>query len=88
MSGMSTHSSPIRAEDGLRAGRDHLIRYGGEFPDFLVERAEGSWLETGVPGASSSRTMAWRSRSWAAALDPATAGSMAHESIDMSDRAC
>ena len=47
MSGMSTHTSPTtRAEDGLRAGRDHLIRYAGEFPDFLVERAEGSWLET------------------------------------------
>ena len=24
----------------------HLIRYGGEFPDFLVEEAEGSWLTT------------------------------------------
>ncbi len=47
MSGMSTHTSPTtRAEDGLRAGRDHLIRYAGEFPDFLVERAEGSWLTT------------------------------------------
>ena len=46
MSGMSTHTSPTRAEAGLRAGRDHLIRYAGEFPDFLVERADGSWLET------------------------------------------
>jgi 2,2-dialkylglycine decarboxylase (pyruvate) len=25
---------------------DQLIRYGGEFPDFLVERAEGAWLTT------------------------------------------
>jgi 2,2-dialkylglycine decarboxylase (pyruvate) len=25
---------------------DHLIRYGGEFADFLVERAEGAWLVT------------------------------------------
>ena len=47
MSAMSTDtSSTTRAEDTLRAGRDHLIRYGGEFPDFLVERAEGSWLTT------------------------------------------
>ena len=23
-----------------------LIRYGGEFPDFLVERADGAWLTT------------------------------------------
>ena len=29
-----------------RAGRDLLIRYGGTFPDFLVESAEGSWLTT------------------------------------------
>ena len=28
------------------AGRDLLIRYGGTFPDFLVESAEGSWLTT------------------------------------------
>jgi 2,2-dialkylglycine decarboxylase (pyruvate) len=25
---------------------DHLIRYGGEFADLLVERADGSWLTT------------------------------------------
>ena len=25
---------------------DQLIRYGGEFPDFLIERAQGAWLET------------------------------------------
>ncbi len=25
---------------------DHLIRYGGEFADLLIERAEGSWLTT------------------------------------------
>jgi 2,2-dialkylglycine decarboxylase (pyruvate) len=29
-----------------RAARDHLIRYGGEFAEPLVERAEGSWLTT------------------------------------------
>src|SRR5215210_8720112 len=47
MSDMTTHTSPTtRAEDTLRAGRDHLIRYAGEFPDFLVERSEGSWLTT------------------------------------------
>src|SRR6478609_5841699 len=27
-------------------GREHLIRYGGEFSDLLVERADGSWLTT------------------------------------------
>ena len=26
------------------ATTDQLIRYGGEFPDFLIERAAGSWL--------------------------------------------
>src|SRR5215212_10984247 len=25
---------------------DHLIRYGGEFSELLIERADGSWLET------------------------------------------
>ena len=32
--------------DEGRAGRDHLIRYGGEFSDLLVEHAAGSWLTT------------------------------------------
>ena len=40
---MTVHATPTDAgEDVRRAGRDHLIRYGGPFPDFLVERAEGS----------------------------------------------
>ena len=26
--------------------REHLIRYGGEFSDLLIERAAGSWLTT------------------------------------------
>ena len=34
------------AGDDARPGRDHLIRYGGEFSDLLIERAEGSWLTT------------------------------------------
>jgi 2,2-dialkylglycine decarboxylase (pyruvate) len=39
MSGMpATSSSPPVT--------DHLIRYGGEFADVLIERAEGSWLTT------------------------------------------
>ena len=25
---------------------DHLIRYGGEFAELLIERADGSWMET------------------------------------------
>lgn len=29
-----------------RVSTDHLIRYGGEFADLLVDRAEGSWLTT------------------------------------------
>ena len=29
-----------------RAGRDHLIRYGGEFSELLIEHAAGSWLTT------------------------------------------
>jgi 2,2-dialkylglycine decarboxylase (pyruvate) len=29
-----------------RPGRDHLIRYGGEFSDLLIEHAAGSWLTT------------------------------------------
>ena len=37
MSGMSV---------SVRARTDQLIRYGGEFADLLVERAQGSWLET------------------------------------------
>src|SRR6266550_4887146 len=32
--------------DEGRAGRDHLIRYGGEFSELLVEHAAGSWLTT------------------------------------------
>ena len=52
------------------------------------KRATSCTSETGVPGASSSRTIAWRSRSWAAALDPAMAESMSSQSIDMSDGAC
>ena len=35
-----------RRPDEGRAGRDHLIRYGGEFSDLLVEHAAGSWLTT------------------------------------------
>ena len=37
---------PPQAADDARAGRDHLIRYGGEFSDLLIERAAGSWLTT------------------------------------------
>lgn len=29
-----------------RVPTEHLIRYGGEFADLLIERAEGSWLTT------------------------------------------
>jgi 2,2-dialkylglycine decarboxylase (pyruvate) len=35
---MPSTSSPV--------GTDRLIRYGGEFADLLVERADGSWLTT------------------------------------------
>jgi 2,2-dialkylglycine decarboxylase (pyruvate) len=35
---MATTSSP--------PATDHLIRYGGEFSELLIERADGSWLET------------------------------------------
>jgi 2,2-dialkylglycine decarboxylase (pyruvate) len=38
MSNMATTSSP--------PATDHLIRYGGEFSELLIERADGSWLET------------------------------------------
>ena len=31
--------------------REHLIRYGGEFSDLLIERAAGSWLTTEDGGA-------------------------------------
>jgi 2,2-dialkylglycine decarboxylase (pyruvate) len=43
---------PLASASSRRARSDpdgharHLIRYGGEFPDFLVEQAEGSWLTT------------------------------------------
>ena len=47
MSAMTLHTKPTSAgEDVRRAGRDHLIRYGGPFPDFLIARADGSWLTT------------------------------------------
>ena len=38
-------------------------------------------LGDGAPGASSSRMMAWRKRSWAAALEAATAGSMSRRRV-------
>jgi len=38
MSGMASTSSPTST--------DQLIRYGGEFADLIVERADGSWLTT------------------------------------------
>lgn len=44
---MTAHATTKAAGETVRrAGRDHLIRYGGPFPDFLVSRAEGSWLTT------------------------------------------
>ena len=48
---MSTMNGPTTAPAAAppTAGtdaREHLIRYGGEFSDLLVERAAGSWLTT------------------------------------------
>jgi 2,2-dialkylglycine decarboxylase (pyruvate) len=51
MSAMNVRTTPPAADlqatgDGARAGRDHLIRYGSEFSDLLIEHAAGSWLTT------------------------------------------
>jgi 2,2-dialkylglycine decarboxylase (pyruvate) len=52
MSAMNVRTTPPAADlqaaggDSARAGRDHLIRYGGEFSDLLIEHAAGSWLTT------------------------------------------
>jgi 2,2-dialkylglycine decarboxylase (pyruvate) len=46
---MSTHvtkSGVAAAAPGTDQFARHLIRYGGDFPDLLVEQAEGSWLTT------------------------------------------
>ena len=43
----------------------------------VAEAGDELGLGDGEPGASSSRTMAWRNRSWAAALEAASTGSMA-----------
>ena len=47
---MSVMTAPVTSATPAgtppRSGLDHLIRYGGPFPDFLVSRAEGSWLTT------------------------------------------
>jgi 2,2-dialkylglycine decarboxylase (pyruvate) len=46
---MSTHvtkSGVAAAASGTDQFARHLIRYGGDFPDLLVEQAEGSWLTT------------------------------------------
>ena len=42
----TTARGAARAGDDARSGRDHLIRYGGEFSDLLIEHAAGSWLTT------------------------------------------
>jgi len=42
----SASGRDVRPGDGAGPPARHLIRYGGEFPDFLVEQAEGSWLTT------------------------------------------
>jgi 2,2-dialkylglycine decarboxylase (pyruvate) len=46
---MTTHATKSGAAT-TPSGADqlarHLIRYAGDFPDFLVEQAEGSWLTT------------------------------------------
>ena len=42
---VTTAPSPPPAP-ALPTPRDHLIRYGGEFSDLLIERAAGSWLTT------------------------------------------
>jgi 2,2-dialkylglycine decarboxylase (pyruvate) len=39
-------AGPAAGDRTTRAGRDHLIRYGGAFSELLVERAQGSWLTT------------------------------------------
>lgn len=39
-------AAPATTTARRRPPTDALIRYGGEFPDFLVDRAEGSWLTT------------------------------------------
>jgi 2,2-dialkylglycine decarboxylase (pyruvate) len=50
MSAMTVRATPpaadVEAGGEVRAGRDHLIRYGGEFSDLLIEHAAGSWLTT------------------------------------------
>ena len=47
MSAMNVQTASSAADvDTGRAGRDHLIRYGGEFSELLIERAAGSWLTT------------------------------------------
>jgi 2,2-dialkylglycine decarboxylase (pyruvate) len=46
---MSTHvtkSGVAASASGADEFARHLIRYGGDFPDLLVEEAEGSWLTT------------------------------------------
>jgi 2,2-dialkylglycine decarboxylase (pyruvate) len=46
---MSTHVTKpgvAAAASGTDQFARHLIRYGGDFPDLLVEQAEGSWLTT------------------------------------------
>jgi 2,2-dialkylglycine decarboxylase (pyruvate) len=46
---MSTHvtkSGVAATASGADEFARHLIRYGGDFPDLLVEQAEGSWLTT------------------------------------------
>ncbi len=42
----SVSDEPIQASVSSGGGREHLIRYSGEFAEPLVERAEGSWLTT------------------------------------------
>jgi 2,2-dialkylglycine decarboxylase (pyruvate) len=46
---MSTHVTKpgvAATASGTDQFARHLIRYGGDFPDLLVEQAEGSWLTT------------------------------------------
>jgi 2,2-dialkylglycine decarboxylase (pyruvate) len=49
MSPMSTHvtkSGVAATPSGTDQFARHLIRYGGDFPELLVQQAEGSWLTT------------------------------------------
>ena len=42
----NTHAPAATAEDPVARVDTQLIRYAGAFAQFVIERAEGSWLTT------------------------------------------